>query len=143
MGGSAAGGGTNALKPGSPYLGGTTLDKTTYTGPGLPTSLSKFNPPSGQFPTPTPGSAPLAPGAGSHPLAGLWTGMLLGSLLSQALSTAGGSGGGGPMGGGMMPSGAPSAFSAGGFTPGLRGIGGVGSIAQSGAQSGGASGGGR
>jgi len=134
MGSTASAGGLNGPKPGSQYLGGTVIDKTTYTGQGVPAELTQFNPTSGQFPTPQPGSSPMGDTGGS-PYAGLWTGLMLGSLLSQAMNPMAG-GAGGPMGGGMMPMGAPSTFGPGGFTPGLRGLGGIGSIAQAGAPAG-------
>ena len=62
---------------------------------------------------------------------------MLGSLLSQALFPGNNQPGGqgGPMGGGMNPMGAPSPFGSSGFTPGLRGQGGPGSLTQGNAPS--------
>lgn len=136
--GSAAGGGTNSMPPGSPYGGGTVTGQSTFTGPSVPPSLTGFNPPNVSNPTPQPGSAGQGAAGLGHPLAGLWAGAMLGSLLSQALSpgsnTPGGQGG--PMGGGMMPQGAPSPFGSSGFTAGLRGSpGGIGSLSQGNAPS--------
>jgi hypothetical protein len=116
----------------SPYGGGTVTGQSTFTGPSVPAGLTGFNPPNVANPTPQGGSVGSGAAGLSHPLAGLWAGAMLGSLLSQAMFPGNNmpGGAGGPMGGGMNPLGAPSPFGSSGFTPGLRGTGGVGSMPQ-------------
>ena len=134
--GSASGGGTNSMPPGTPYGGGTVTGQSTFSGPPVPAALTSFSPPNMMRPTPAPGSSGPGPGTLQHPYGAL-AGQFIGSLLQQALFSK--SQWGGPLPGGMNPLGAPSPLGSSGFTPGLRGAGsgGIGSLAQGNVASGG------